>query len=431
MLEEAQKIARQYDAPLVNAVCTQTLGWLAFDLEHNYEKALRFYEESLALYHDQGNQFGEADILTQLGQCHARLWDMDTALTYFQQALALSRKIGDRIRSAASLSLIGENCIINGNYARAEANFEEATAITRDLMSGWSICWNIAHLGLIALLKGDLERARTFATESEILAAEFDKPHDRKPARILAGLVATLDENYLSGWEYCQAEEATENAYGFVITLVGNIGLAMAACGLQEYRLARVQLQIGLRSAPFSAALKVWCLPIAAIILSQLGENERAAELMGLALNHPAGAVGWMERWPLLSRFQAGLEAAQGRIGYMAALTRGKTLDLDRTVTGLLDLFSRVDEMEQEDAISGLLASPPGQALNQNLVEPLSARELEVLRLVTTGLSNKEIADRLVVDVGTVKKHLTHIYGKLGVTSRTQAILRAQKLSLI
>jgi len=62
--------------------------------------------------------------------------------------------------------------------------------------------------------------------------------------------------------------------------------------------------------------------------------------------------------------------------------------------------------------------------------EPLSARELEVLRLVADGLSNREIADKLVVTVTTVKKHVSNIFGKLDVTSRTQAIARASDLKL-
>jgi LuxR family maltose regulon positive regulatory protein len=64
-------------------------------------------------------------------------------------------------------------------------------------------------------------------------------------------------------------------------------------------------------------------------------------------------------------------------------------------------------------------------------VEPLSERELEVLRLIADGHSNQAIADRLVVAVGTVKKHINNLYGKLGVQSRTQALARAGQLRLL
>jgi LuxR family maltose regulon positive regulatory protein len=65
------------------------------------------------------------------------------------------------------------------------------------------------------------------------------------------------------------------------------------------------------------------------------------------------------------------------------------------------------------------------------LVEPLTRRELEVLRLVAAGLKNQEIADRLVISVATVKRHITNIYGKLGVSRRIQAVARAQELGLL
>ena len=64
------------------------------------------------------------------------------------------------------------------------------------------------------------------------------------------------------------------------------------------------------------------------------------------------------------------------------------------------------------------------------LVEPLTPRELEVLALICDGLSNREIADRLTVALNTVKKHTSHIYGKLGVTSRAQAMVQARSLGL-
>ena len=65
------------------------------------------------------------------------------------------------------------------------------------------------------------------------------------------------------------------------------------------------------------------------------------------------------------------------------------------------------------------------------LVEPLSERELEILRRLSQGASNKEIADDLVITVGTVKNHVTSILAKLGVRDRTQAALKAKELGII
>jgi len=65
------------------------------------------------------------------------------------------------------------------------------------------------------------------------------------------------------------------------------------------------------------------------------------------------------------------------------------------------------------------------------LIEPLSDRELELLQLVATGLSNRDIAKKLYLAVSTVKRHMSNIYGKLGVNSRTQAVAKANELGLI
>jgi DNA-binding NarL/FixJ family response regulator len=67
----------------------------------------------------------------------------------------------------------------------------------------------------------------------------------------------------------------------------------------------------------------------------------------------------------------------------------------------------------------------------ERLVEPLSERELEILALIARGASNKEIADQLFIAEGTVKNHVTHILGKLGVRDRTQAALKARELGLL
>ena len=73
------------------------------------------------------------------------------------------------------------------------------------------------------------------------------------------------------------------------------------------------------------------------------------------------------------------------------------------------------------------LASPVAQPLE----EPLSERELEVLRLIAGGLSNRDIAQELVLATGTVKKHINNIFTKLNVRSRTQAAAQAKELGLL
>jgi len=81
--------------------------------------------------------------------------------------------------------------------------------------------------------------------------------------------------------------------------------------------------------------------------------------------------------------------------------------------------------------VDALLADFGPDEVAQPLLESLSERELEVLRLVADGRSNRQIAEQLFVTVGTVKKHLNNVYGKLGVARRTEAVAQARQLHLL
>jgi len=75
--------------------------------------------------------------------------------------------------------------------------------------------------------------------------------------------------------------------------------------------------------------------------------------------------------------------------------------------------------------------SSPSVSAQRGLVDPLTAREIDILRMIAHGHSNREIAEKLVISEGTVKNHVTSILGKLGVRDRTQAVLKAQDLRLV
>ena len=75
--------------------------------------------------------------------------------------------------------------------------------------------------------------------------------------------------------------------------------------------------------------------------------------------------------------------------------------------------------------------APPTPEAVEDLVEPLSEREIEILKLVSQGMTNKEIAARLYLAEGTVKNYVTSILGKIGARDRTQAAIRARELGLL
>jgi DNA-binding NarL/FixJ family response regulator len=100
------------------------------------------------------------------------------------------------------------------------------------------------------------------------------------------------------------------------------------------------------------------------------------------------------------------------------ATARGESILEPSVAAKVIAEFTRVSSMV------------PAAQMEQ-LVEPLSERELEILGLIARGASNKEIADQLFIAEGTVKNHVTHILGKLGVRDRTQAALKARELGLL
>jgi DNA-binding NarL/FixJ family response regulator len=121
-----------------------------------------------------------------------------------------------------------------------------------------------------------------------------------------------------------------------------------------------------------------------------------------------AGAVGYLLKDVPSARLVEAIRAA----------ARGESILEPSVAAKVIAEFTRVSSMV------------PSAQMEQ-LVEPLSERELEILALIARGASNREIADQLFIAEGTVKNHVTHILGKLDVRDRTQAALKARELGLL
>jgi DNA-binding NarL/FixJ family response regulator len=118
----------------------------------------------------------------------------------------------------------------------------------------------------------------------------------------------------------------------------------------------------------------------------------------------------------VLALFGQAREAlASGARGVVSRRTNGPRLS--RALDAILEGLLVIDEDLAEDALR-----PPQRPLGAN--ETLTPRELEVLELLASGLSNKEIAERLGVSFHTVKFHVNSILGKLGASSRTEVVAR-------
>ncbi len=132
-----------------------------------------------------------------------------------------------------------------------------------------------------------------------------------------------------------------------------------------------------------------------------------------------AGAVGYLLKDVPSPRLVEAIRTA----------ARGESFLHPSVATRLVAEFNRLTGTHP--SVPSPAISPPSSSTPSPLLEPLSERELEILRHLAQGASNREIANTLYITEGTVKNHITNILGKLGVRDRTQAALKAREMGMI
>lgn len=391
---------------------------------------LKLFSESLALFQQLNDSFWIADTLVMIGVCHREALRDAEMFACWHQALELQLRDGNKHAAGWTLGHIGYmQALINQAvkeklYAvNDETNLAQAKAYFDEIGTPKGKAFLIWMENKIALQSGDFERGKQLAQQSLRFMQSVSNDGGIKSAMSSLAFFAILQGDYAEGKGICQQlmiSSRTERA------LTDYAGLAIVASLEGDNAEAKqlfhtLLLPMTLQVLPAHVSIT---LSTAAIILAYDSGDDRATnrlrtvQLLGQVFHYPTSWLGFLNNWKLLTDLCTELETELGTAAYNAAWDYGKSRDL-------ADVFH---ELQIEFGGVQIESDTPVAAANP---DDLTDRESEILALIASGSSNREIADSLVLAIGTVKWYITQIYGKMGVNSRTQAVAHARKRGLL
>jgi LuxR family maltose regulon positive regulatory protein len=412
----AQARARLRDGERMLASICRLNEALADWLRGRLDAAGQQFTAAVAGWQAAGQHALAAQGCSYLGQIRRAQGNLDTALDACQELLRIAELPAGGTSPVAGIGHVGiaEVAYQRGDLAAARRRLQAGLPLCRQLSDTQALATGLATLAWIRQAEGDQAGARRAMDEAERsgpspAAAGLLNPVPAQRARLA---LAQSDIAAAARWTQQQRlSPDSEPAY------TGERGLLVLA----RLLLAQDQPNQALRLLARLSALAdsqgrtgstIEIAALRALALAAAGDRAAAAQDLAstLALAALQGYVRvFADEGPpmatLLSQVAAahrdGQPAArQVPLGYLAALLR--------------------------------VSAPASQApAVPGLAEPLTARELEVLHMLAAGAPNRRIADDLVVTLDTVKKHVTHVLGKLGATNRTEAVTRARQLGLI
>ncbi|MFZ6026966.1 MAG: LuxR C-terminal-related transcriptional regulator [Chloroflexota bacterium] len=392
----------------IRSVATSILGDASW-INGNLEQAIHAYTEAMRIGREANNQHmviiasaNLADILMEQGQFHRAAYTYQQALQmavrpdgqrsplaggiyaslgrisyecnrlkdaeqYFRQCIALCQKWGELEHQAVAYAMLARLEQVQGNLKEAQ----EATRIAEQFANEHSLSfrWSIRLMSDMARLwlsQGNLEMVSQLIRKSGLAIA--DKiPYPRAPEYVILLRILLAQNDYQTALALSKRLLRQADA-------AGRMGLI-------------IEILI-LRGLAFQG--------------NKDTDQAVAALEKALSLAQPERCVRiFLDEGEAMTRLLCQVRSRQVGSGYAA------------------ELLSKIG------GTSGMT-----QPSMQLLVEPLTTRELEVLKLIEAGCSNQDISEQLVISITTVKRHISNLYAKLGVESRTQAIAIGKELKL-
>lgn len=406
---------------------------------------------------DEDHWRGAATAL--LGQAHWRSGDLSAARAIHAEGGARFERAGDIVLALSSASHNADLLKACGRLVEAGKKYERSLQLADQFGDAAIPGLAILHFGRseLACELNDLTAATHHLLQGEELAGfagQAGVPFRRCRARARI-LRSQGDLDGAVGW----LDQAEQLYVRGSIPDTRPIAALRARYWLAQGRLAEARAWTDRQGLsvddPLSYALEFHHITLARVLIAQ-HERERTERFTGVTggflnrLLEAAEAGGRMAAVIEILMLQALALATDGdRAGALVPL--GQALALAEP-EGYVRIF--VDEgPPMRDLLRHAVAAGIGGAYSHRLLaacdgpqqlvataahpatgglaEPLTAREVEILRLVAAGMQNQEIADHLVISLATVKRHIANMYGKLGVENRTGAVARATELRLL
>ncbi len=383
--------------------------WSSGDLE----SALRWYAQGMSDLDRAGysaDVVGGAITLADMRIAQGRLGE---AVRTYQAGLRRAEQATPVLRGAADMHVgLADLCRERGDLDAARVHLRASSALGEH--AGLPQCRYRRRVGLarIRLLDGDADGALDLLDEAEqLFTSDFGPPVRPVPAVRARVWIARGEEGRALGW----ARERNLSVEDELSYLREFEHITLARALLARYRSERA----------------TGCLRETTALLARLlpaaEKGKRAGSVIEILLLQALAEQARGDVPAALEPLQRALALAEPE-GYVAIFA-----DEGRPLAALLRAVAK------QPAVAGYVrrllaaldttaAAPP---VRSGLIDPLSDRELDVLRLLATDLDGPDIARRLVVSLNTVRTHTAHIYAKLAVTNRRAAVRRAEELDLL
>ena len=441
-----------------------------FIFGNDFDQAVKAAEAAVSRLSPK-NHYWRMNTAIYLGDSNLFSGQAKQALVYYQQAQASSRRIGNQVlqmntgfKSAYSLYMMGR---LNEAEALVYKLLSEAKTAGLSNIPRTGLLWTL--YGELLREKGNLEEASP-AVERGILYSEPEKPCLGWNYLFEADLFFSQKQNEaalqaLESIELLHLEVTLPSFITFpaavrkarILAADGQAASArdcLSVAGISENAQVRKGEEAGyLVLAEIMMAEHERQTSLISQIMATVSEQAQEGGCKGLLIeaklletqfarleNQPAAAKKLLTDALVMGTgsgyFQLFCNRKEQLIPLVEWLSAGKSYNLETEMISdrLLALLD-INKTSHGQKSTGDQTSEPAPAADAHaieaLVEKLSSRELEILILISQGLSNQNISEKLFLTLGTVKWHTSNIYGKLGVRGRTQAVAQARQLKLI